>query len=168
MLAKTRNCLRNINDTRWKIQKGCIYTMNYPVSSGNQCTWFINYQANGSYNIEWTMVWWRSVVWPCPCDPKSNMDNFLFKVNQYSKFYNHHAKDHKTRVDNTWDENQQIDLDLWTCDLNINTGHLLSKGISCTKFGNFLSKESSDIELTIFFQRPAVWPWPLAMWSENY
>ena len=42
----------------------------------------------------------------------------------------------RSRVDNTWDEDQQFDLDIWTCDLKINRGHLLSKGIYCTKFGN--------------------------------
>ena len=35
----------------------------------------------------------RPVVWPR--DPKSNMDNLLFKVNQNSKFGNHQANDHK-------------------------------------------------------------------------
>ena len=32
---------------------------------------------------------------------------------------------------------QQFDLDLWPCDLKINKDHLLSRGIHCTKFGNF-------------------------------
>ena len=35
----------------------------------------------------------RPVVWTR--DPKSNMDNLLFKVNQNSKFGNHQANDHK-------------------------------------------------------------------------
>ena len=34
-----------------------------------------------------------------------------------------------------------------------------------TNFWNFQAKGSSDFEWT-FVQRPAVWPWPLTMWSE--
>ena len=34
---------------------------------------------------------------------------------------------------------QQFDLDLWRCDLIINREHQLSRGIHCTKFGNFLA-----------------------------
>ena len=37
----------------------------------------------------------RPVVWPWPCDPKSNGVNRLTKVNQCSKFSNHQEKDHK-------------------------------------------------------------------------
>ena len=43
---------------------------------------------------------------------------------------------------------QQFHLDLWQCDLKINRGHLLSRGIHCTKFGNFQAKRSKDIEKT--------------------
>ena len=35
-----------------KIQKVCIYTMNYPLSSDNHCPKFGNYQVNDSQNIE--------------------------------------------------------------------------------------------------------------------
>ena len=49
--------------------------------------WFIN--------IEWTILRWRPVVWPWPCDLKSNRDNRLYKVNQCSKLVNHQAKDHE-------------------------------------------------------------------------
>ena len=39
---------------------------------------------------------------------------------------------------------QQFDLDLWPCDLKINKDHLLSRGIHCTKFGNFQVILSGD------------------------
>ena len=37
-------------------------------------------------------------------------------------------------------KDQRFDLDLWPWDLKINRKHLLSKGIHCTKFGNFQAK----------------------------
>ena len=46
-------------------------------------------------------------------------------------------------------------------------GQVLSRGIHCTKFGNFTAKESRDIQLTWFVQRPPAWPWPLNMWPEH-
>ena len=32
VLRRNKKCLRNINAPWWKINKGCIYTMNYPLS----------------------------------------------------------------------------------------------------------------------------------------
>ena len=42
---------------------------------------------------------------------------------------------------------------------------LISKGNHHTNFGNSQAKGSSNFEWT-FVQRPAVWPWPLTIWSE--
>ena len=39
---------------------------------------------------------------------------------------------------------QQLEFDLCPCDLKINLGQVLSRGIQCTKFGNFTAKESRD------------------------
>ena len=39
---KNKKCLRNINVPCCKIQKGWIYTMNYPLSSDSHCTRFGN------------------------------------------------------------------------------------------------------------------------------
>ena len=64
-------------------------------------------------------------------------------------------------------KDRQIDLDLWQFDQKINRKHLFSRGIHCVKFCNFLAKRSRDFEQTTFFQRQAVWPWPLSMWLEN-
>ena len=65
--------------------------------------------------------------------------------------------------DNIFFKDQQFDLHLWPRDLNIIMGHLLSRGIQCTKFGNFPVKGSTDIEHISFIPRPSVWPWPLTM-----
>ena len=83
------------------------------------------------------MLRWRPVVWPWPCDPKSKKDNFLSKV--------------KHRLIKYW-----VHLDLGQCDQKINGKHLFSRG-----------KRSRDFKQTTFFQRQAVWPWPLSMWLEN-
>ena len=42
-------------------------------------------------------------------------------------------------------KDQQFDLDFWPCNLKINRELLLSRGIHCTKFGNFQAQESKDI-----------------------
>ena len=59
---------------------------------------------------------------------------------------------------------QQLDLDLWPCELKINRGHLLSRGIHSTKFGNFHVKGSKDNKQTSFgpqtdlqTERPTDW-----------
>ena len=41
---------------------------------------------------------------------------------------------------------QHFNIDLWPCDLKINRGHILPRGIICTKFGNFKEKGSKDIK----------------------
>lgn len=43
---------------------------------------------------------------------------------------------------------QQFYLDLWPCDLKVNGEHSNSRGIHCTKFGNFQGKGSNSIEQT--------------------
>ena len=50
-------------------------------------------------------------------------------------------------------KDQQFNLDLWPCDLKVNRGHLLPRGINCTRFGNFQAKGSRDIEWTTFFSK---------------
>ena len=45
-------------------------------------------------------------------------------------------------------KDQLFDLDLLPRDLKINRGHLLHRGINCTKFSNFQAKGSKDIEWT--------------------
>ena len=54
-----------------------------------------------------------------------------------------------------------------TCDLNINNRNLLSIDTHCTKFIHIPAKGSRDNEKKTFFQRPAVWPWPLNIWPGN-
>ena len=83
--------------------------------------------------------------------------------NHWSKFSNHQQGSFKYWSDNIFFKDQQFDLHLWPRGLNIIRGHLLSRGIPCTKFGNFPAKGSTDIEHTSFIPRPSVWPWPLAM-----
>ena len=61
-------------------------------------------------------------------------------------------------------KDQQFHFALWPCDLSINRGHLLSRGIRCTKFGNFSAKGSRDTEWTTFEQRQEVWSWHLTIW----
>ena len=41
---------------------------------------------------------------------------------------------------------KNLDLDLWPCELNINRGYLLYRGIHCTKFSIFPAKRSREIE----------------------
>ena len=45
-------------------------------------------------------------------------------------------------------QNQHFSLEIWPYELKINREHILSRGIHCTKFGNFQWKESKDIEQT--------------------
>ena len=52
-----------------------------------------------------------------------------------------------------WDDDQQIDLDLWPCGLKSNGKYPLTKGIHCSKFGNFKAKGWKDIEWTTFVYR---------------
>ena len=62
---------------------------------------------------------------------------------------------------------RSAELDLWSHDLKINREHLLSKGIHCSKFSNYKVIEVLNIEQTTFFQKPAVWPWPLTSCPKN-
>ena len=74
------------------------------------------------------MLSWRPVVWPWPCDPKSKKDNFLSKVkHRVIKYWVH----------NTLDEDQRIDLDLWSPDQK----NLLSMGNLWSKFSHYQSKK---------------------------
>ena len=60
---------------------------------------------------------------------------------------------------------QQFDPEIWSYDLKINRVHLLSWGYHYSKFSIHQSIEVLNIEQTTFFQRPAVWSWPLTMWK---
>ena len=58
----------NLEDFERDEEKKCIINiaqnkkyLKYPISSGNHCTRFINYKANGSYHIEW-IDWLDSVL----------------------------------------------------------------------------------------------------------
>ena len=55
-LKINKKCLRNINAPMVQNSKGLHIYMcrSYQSTSGNHCTKFGHYQANGSYNIEWT------------------------------------------------------------------------------------------------------------------
>ena len=66
------------------------------------------------------------------------------------KFSNFPTKGSRDTEWTTFFQIHQFDIDLWSCDLNINWGHLLSTGIHCTKFGNFPAQGSKDIEWTFF------------------
>ena len=54
VLRRNKKCLRNINAPWWTIHKGCIYTMNYPLSEATTAPrkviiiskWFIEYWAD--------------------------------------------------------------------------------------------------------------------------
>ena len=52
-------------------------------------------------------------------------------------------------MDNTLDSKEWFYLDLWTCDLKINRGHLLFNRNPCTEFGIDQVKESNDVERKI-------------------
>ena len=62
-------------------------------------------------------------------------------------------------------KDQQFDLDVWPRDLKINRHHLLPRGAHCTNFGHLGVKRYSADKI---FLRPAVWPWHLTMWPQNY
>ena len=85
------------------------------------------------------MLKWRRVVWPC--NPTSNRPGLIFSLKSTSV-----VRFIRYWVNNTKDDDQQFDLDLWQCDQKINRGHLLPRGIHFTKFGNFLANGSGDIE----------------------
>lgn len=51
----------------------------------------------------------------------------------------------------------QFDFELWPCDQNINRNHKISRGIHCTKYGNFLAKGLRNNKRTSFVQSSAVW-----------
>ena len=137
--------------------KGMHIYSELSLFSGNNCsgTKFVNYYANCSWNNERTMLKWRSVVWLCPCDPKSSRDNiYISKVNMCSKFGKSSSKVISFRVDNTKDEDQQFDLHLWQFDQKINTDYLLSIGTHCIKFGNFKQRsQKKDQHFVLHF-----WP----------
>ena len=56
-------------------------------------------------------------------------------------------------ADNTLASKEWFDLDLWTCDLKINSDHLLIKCNPCTKFGIDQVKGSKYIERTTDWAR---------------
>ena len=120
-----------------KIQKGCIFTMNYP------------------------MLNWR----PVPVDQKSNMDNFtllstsiatcsMVTINQSQKILSRQHLVWRSCSSLT----PKFDHMTWK-----SIGYIYSLG--ATIIPNLVSIEVLNIEQTTFFQRPAVWPWPLTMWK---
>ena len=58
------------------------------------------------------------------------------------------SKGLKYKVDNTLGSKECFDLDLWTCDLNINMDHLIIGHNPCTKLGIDQVKGSTDIGRT--------------------
>ena len=104
--------------------------MHYPLSSGNLCTKFGNYQANSSQNIEQAMLIWRPVVWPWPCDSKSNRDNLL-SLNSITEASSATIKQRVKRqtVDNTGKDQQfwPWPLTMWP---KISIGVIFSLGAS--------------------------------------
>ena len=118
------------------IQMGCIYTVNYPLSSGNHCTKFGNYQANGPWINERTMIMWRAVDWPWPCDSKSSLcGKHCSKFSNLNKQWNiqilsrqHFFKD------------SSFYIDLWQCDLNISRGQPLSRASTVPSLATFEQK----------------------------
>ena len=127
--------------------------MNYPLFSGNHYTKFGNYQAYQANKPEINTSSLTVTLWPRKATSVASLVNHQVRVKSYW-------------VDNNENKDPHFDLDLWLCNLNINC-NLLSRSIHYTKFGNFPEKRSRNIEQTRFFQRPAVWPWPLKMWLDN-
>ena len=86
-------CLRNINAPLVQISNGLHIYNKLSILQLQHCTKFGNYQANSSWNIEWTILRWRPVVWLWPFDHTSN--KVFSKVNQCNKSGNHQIKDHQ-------------------------------------------------------------------------
>ena len=64
---------------------------------------------------------------------------------------------------------QLFHLDPWPWDPKISRGHVLSRGINAFAVSSLATFQQRGQEILNghFFQRPAVWPWPLTMWTEN-
>ena len=121
------------------------------------CTNFDNFPGKGSKDIEQTTFFQKPAVLTLTINGRH-----VITVLSLATFQQ------RGREILSWQHlSQQFDFDLWPCDLKINRGYKLFKGIHYTKFNNFLVMGSWDIEPTTFERRPAVWPWPLAMWSED-
>ena len=70
----------NINPPSCDIHKVCIYTIHYPLSKATTVSRLVIIKQIWFSKYERTTLIWRSIVWPWACDPKSNRDNLLFKV----------------------------------------------------------------------------------------
>ena len=133
--TKKKNEKKNVWKTLmppWcKIEKGRIYPINYPLSSGNHCTKFCNYRAMINKILS-GQCWYEDQKFDLDIvTPKVIVIIFSLKSNSVASLVTI----------------KQFDLDLSQCDLKINTGHPLSRGIqSVPLFVNCLG--SRDIEQT--------------------
>ena len=84
-------------------------------------------------------------LWPCVL--KFNMGHLLSISSTVPSLATFHQRGQEILNRRHLYKDQQFDLG--PCDLKINRGHLISRGIHCTKFGNFQMMESKDIEWTL-------------------
>ena len=89
----------------------------------------------------------------------------LSSNNQCTAFGNQQATDYKILNGQHWEDDKQIDLDLWPCDLKSNGKYPLTRGIHCSNFGNFKAKGWTDIEWSTFVYRPAVLTFDHKTWK---
>ena len=81
-------------------------------------------------------IFWRTsfeqrhlTMWP---------DNLRPRGIHCTKFSNSLAKGQTTLSEHHLYKDQKFDLDLWPCNLNVDSEHLLSRNIHCNKLGFFL------------------------------
>ena len=114
----------------------------------------------GSRDTEWSRFFQIPTFWPWPLTWTIGFIYFLevFNVSCLATFQERVKRHHFF---------SKISSSTLTCDLNINNRNLLSIDTHCTKFIHIPAKGSRDNEKKTFFQRPAVWPWPLNIWPGN-
>ena len=89
------------------------------------------------------------VVWPWPLTWKSIGIIYSLSRKPLNQVWYWSSEGVKRYwADNTVGWEEWFDLDLWTCDLEINSDHLLIEGNPCTKFGIDQVQGSKDIERT--------------------
>ena len=146
------------SDNRGHLLARCIHCTkfkNFPVKRVKKC-WANNIFSNTS---SLTLHLW-------PCNLKINRVIYSLGASTVPSLTTPKQMGQKILSRKHFFKDQQFNLDLWPCALKVNRGHLLPRGINCTRFGNFQAKGSRDIEWTKFFQRPMIWPWPLTMWHQ--
>ena len=112
-----------------------------------QCIKFRNFQANGSRDIEWTTFSHKSFdldLWPCDLTIKGVI--YLLEASSVSSLDTFKQTGQEILNGQHLLIDQQFDRNLWPCDLKINQGHLLPRGIHCSKSANSQPKGSKDIE----------------------